>query len=63
MSARLRIGLVLGEGQHAPGGIRSVCESLSHGLARLGLEPFWLVVERMAEVAASDEKAPTSLLG
>ena len=49
MSARLRIGLVLGEGQHAPGGIRSVCESLSHGLARLGLEPFWLVVERVAE--------------
>jgi glycosyltransferase involved in cell wall biosynthesis len=46
VSVRPRVGLVLGEGQLAAGGVRSVCERLSQGLALRGFDARWLALER-----------------
>lgn len=57
MTARLRVGFVLGEGQLKVGGVRSVTETLSQSLALSGAEVEWLALERSAEfkeVVATD---------
>lgn len=61
MSSRLRVGLVLGEGQLAAGGVRSVALALSQGLARRGHAVRWLALERGVPGVRDTTEGPWSV--